>query len=59
MRGEEVRKVQEALNTNGFANSRDGLFGPFTEALVKRFQDSKGLRPDGVVGPAVRTALGL
>jgi chitosanase len=59
MRGEEVRKVQEALNTNGFANSRDGLFGPFTEALVKRFQDSKGLRADGVVGPAVRTALGL
>jgi len=59
MRGEEVRKVQEALNTNGFSNSRDGVYGPFTEALVKRFQDTKGLRADGVVGPAVRTALGL
>jgi len=59
MRGEEVRKVQEALNTNGFSNSRDGVFGPFTEALVKRFQDSKGLRADGVVGPATRAALGL
>jgi chitosanase len=59
MRGEEVRKVQEALNTNGFSNSRDGVYGPFTEALVKRFQDSHGLRVDGVVGPAVRAALGL
>jgi len=59
MRGDEVRKVQDALNTNGFSNSRDGVYGPFTEALVKRFQDTKGLRVDGVVGPAVRTALGL
>jgi chitosanase len=59
MRGEEVRKVQEALNTSGFANSRDGVYGPFTEALVKRLQDSKGLRADGVVGPAARAALGL
>jgi chitosanase len=59
MRGEEVRKVQEALNSNGFANGRDGVYGPFTEALVRRFQDSKGLRADGVVGPGVRTALGL
>lgn len=59
MRGDEVRKVQDALNTNGFSNSRDGVYGPFTEALVKRFQDTKGLRVDGVAGPAVRTALGL
>jgi chitosanase len=59
MRGEEVRKVQEALNTNGFSNSRDGVYGPFTEALVKRFQESKGLRADGVIGPAARAALGL
>jgi len=59
MRGEEVRKAQEALNTNGFPNSRDGVYGPFTEALVKLFQVSKSLREDGVVGPAVRAALGL
>jgi chitosanase len=59
MSGEYVRKVQDALNTNGLSNGRDGVYGPFTEALVKRFQDSKGLRADGVVGPATRTALGL
>jgi len=51
--------VQEALNTNGFSNSRDSVFGLFTEALVKRFQESKGMRADGVVGPATRTALGF
>lgn len=59
MRGEEVRRVQEALNTNGFANSRDGIYGPFTEALVKAFQTARGMKADGVVGPATRTALGL
>src|SRR5262249_52468779 len=59
LRGEEVRKVQEALNTHGFANSRDSVYGPFTEALVKQFQASKDLKVDGVVGPATRVALGL
>ena len=59
MRGEDVRRVQEALNSNGLANNRDGAFGPFTEALVKKFQGAKKLRQDGVVGPATRAALGL
>jgi peptidoglycan hydrolase-like protein with peptidoglycan-binding domain len=59
MRGPEVRIVQEALNTNGLANLRDGVYGPFTEALVKKFQERQGLRPDGVVGPATRQAMGL
>jgi len=59
MRGEDVRRVQEALNAGGFNNSRDGVFGPFTEALVRAFQTSKGLKADGVVGPATRMALGL
>jgi len=59
MRGEDVRQVQEALNTQGLANARDGVYGPFTEALVRKFQASRGARADGVVGPATRTALGL
>jgi len=57
--GPEVVQVQEALNTHGLANGRDGVFGPFTEVLVKRFQESKGLCADGVVGPATRAALGI
>jgi chitosanase len=59
MRGEDVRRVQEALNTLGLANARDGVYGPFTEVLVRKFQASGGGRSDGVVGPATRTALGL
>ena len=59
MRGEDVRVVQEALNANGLANGRDGVYGPFTAALVRSFQQSKQMRADGVVGPATRQALGL
>lgn len=59
MRGPDVRQLQEALSTNGFPNGRDGVYGPFTETLVKKFQASRELRPDGVVGPATRIALGL
>jgi chitosanase len=59
MRGDEVQRLQDALASNGFPNGRDGVFGPFTEALVRKFQESKGARPDGVVGPLTRQALGL
>jgi len=58
-RGADVKLVQEALNGRSFANGRDGVFGPFTEALVKMFQRAQGLVVDGVVGPATRRALGL
>lgn len=58
-RGADVKLLQEALNSRGFANTRDGVFGPFTEALVKMFQRAQGLVADGVVGPATRRALGL
>ncbi len=58
-RGADINLVQEALNRHGWANGRDGIFGPFTETLVKKFQDKQGLVVDGVVGPATRRALGL
>jgi len=45
-RGELVRVVQETLGLE-----RDGIYGPNTEAAVRRFQLEHGLVPDGIVGP--------
>lgn len=48
--GVDVRKLQEKLNTQGFILSVDGKFGPLTELAVRKFQKSKGLVVDGLVG---------
>lgn len=52
--GEAVRDVQERLDALGFACQPDpaGTFGPATEAAVRRFQASRNLRVDGIIGDA-------
>lgn len=45
-KGEAVKELQTKLRVNA-----DGIFGPKTKAAVIEFQRSKGLTPDGIVGP--------
>ncbi len=57
---DDVLGMQRALMRHcsglpaGFA---DGRFGPGTRAVLKRFQESHGLTPDGIFGPRTAAAL--
>lgn len=56
--GENVRRLQKALNRVLPPVQIDGEFGPKTEAAVIAFQKSRGLKPDGIVGRLTWAALG-
>ena len=53
----EVKRLQTALNQQGFSLIADGRFDRETETAVRRFQRQRGLQEDGVVGPATWAAL--
>jgi chitosanase len=57
--GKDVETIQRALQKAGIQVGDDGVFGQETDTAVRTFQRSKGLKADGVVGPATRAALGL
>jgi peptidoglycan hydrolase-like protein with peptidoglycan-binding domain len=52
--GGGVRSLQRRIGVPA-----DGVFGPGTEAALKRWQGAHGLAPDGVAGPNTRRALGM
>jgi len=57
--GVDVQELQERLKTLGFGPQRiDGVYGPETAEAVRRFQESEGLTPDGIVGLETWAALG-
>lgn len=57
--GDAVRIVQERLITRGYlpVGEADGNFGKRTDAAIRAFQFSQGLKVDGVVGPLTLEAL--
>ncbi|HEY1911061.1 MAG TPA: peptidoglycan-binding protein [Vicinamibacterales bacterium] len=58
LRGADVQALQQALTTHGNPVSSDGIYGPFTDQLVKQWQTSNAIVEEGV-GPATRKSLGL
>lgn len=56
-KGYLVKLVQNALKKNGFNVVVDGDFGAETHNAVVKYQTSKGLTPDGVVGPITQKSL--
>ncbi len=54
-----TKDIQTALKNAGFSpGSLDGKMGPRTRQAIKDFQKSKGLVPDGAVGPKTWSILG-
>lgn len=56
-RGSKVSEIQKQLATAGFQNDANGVFDVKTQEAVRLFQQSKGLKVDGIVGEQTLTAL--
>lgn len=56
-KGEMVRRIQHVLSSIGYCLIEDGCFGAITEEAVMAFQREKGLKADGIVGPATLTSI--
>ena len=58
-KGNEVTMIQQKLKEQGFYNGAvDGIYGKNTENAVIKYQQSKGLRIDGIAGSETLNSLG-
>lgn len=48
--GEDVKKLQTALNNSGYGLAVDGIYGAKTQAAVRDYQSKNGLSADGIAG---------
>ena len=55
--GSEIAEIQGQLIDLGYDVMADGEFGPATVDAIKQFQESQGITPDGLIGPATYSAL--
>lgn len=56
--GELVERLQQALSSKGYSVGRvDGIYGPMTEAAVRKFQKDNNLVADGIAGSRTLTVL--
>lgn len=56
-KGSLVKDLQKRLSDAGFPVPKTGNFGPLTKRALQKFQRSKGLTADGVLGPQTANAL--
>ncbi|MBD8890915.1 peptidoglycan-binding protein [Roseibium litorale] len=56
-KGEAVKDLQQTLQKLGYVLACDGDFGPVTRGIVRQFQNTAGLKADGIVGSKTRRAL--
>lgn len=60
LRPAAVRAMQDRLRRLGYYNGPDdGVWGPGTQAAVQRFQQDKGIAPNGDITSATLGAMGL
>ena len=52
-----VSNLQAALSSAGYKLTKDGRYGPQTEAAVKKLQQDYGLKADGIAGPDTKALL--
>lgn len=55
--GSEIAEIQGQLIKLGYDIVADGSFGPAMADAIKSFQTSRGITPDGMVGPKTYAAL--